>query len=207
MITQARGNPPFTRYSDINHRQFMALVECAIPPDKVRLVGTMYEFSKYGHRNQVRDGLPPRRYFDHPKECSIIALTELGVTDWRIVTALLGHDLMEDSFLLNSELIQTVFGEEVALDLRCLTKEPKEGYLERLMLFGNTRVLTDKLIDRLHNVRTLDTCVPEKREKQIKETREKYFPLVDHLAKLDASQKWRAHALAEKLQEACEYYS
>jgi GTP pyrophosphokinase len=177
-----------------------------VPPKDVRIIERMYRYSKYGHRNQVRDN--DVRYFDHPKECAIIAMREFKISDWRTITVLLGHDLQEDSFLADSEDLEINFGTDVARDIRVLSKIPKEGYLERLRLFGSSTAWIAKLCDRLHNLRTLSGCTPEKQVKQIKETKDHYLWFADHLpTKVGIEQAWLGSAFKDKILEACDYYS
>ena len=48
-------------------------------------VRTAYAFSKYGHRNQVRDD--GSRYFDHPKAVSLVIFDDFGIRfDWRVLS-------------------------------------------------------------------------------------------------------------------------
>ncbi len=197
---------PFAQYSDIPKAQFMAMVECVVAPKDVHLIDKMYRYAKYGHRNQVRDN--GRRYFDHPKECAIIAMKEFNISDWRTLAVLLGHDLQEDSFLVDSKDLEINFGTDVALDIRVLSKIPKEGYLDRLKLFGSTTSWIAKLCDRLHNLRTLDGCTVEKRVKQINETKQHYIWFADHLpTKVSSQSTWLGPAFKDKILEACEYYA
>jgi (p)ppGpp synthase/HD superfamily hydrolase len=192
--------------------QFMAMVESVVVPKDVHYVKEMYALAKYGHRNQTRDG--GRRYFDHPKECAIIALTELyplvglRFVDWGFLAVLLGHDLQEDSFLVTSEVLEKIFDAGVATDIRVLSKIPKDGYLDRLHAYGTSRCWLVKLIDRLHYLRTLDACSPEKIAKQIAETKDHILLFADQYPLLAENEyNVLGSVLKDKILEACEYYS
>jgi len=55
-------------------------------------------------------------------------------------------------------------------------------YFERLKSSGSDTKLI-KMADRLHNMRTLGCCPPQKQVRKIKETRDVYFPLIEDIAK------------------------
>jgi GTP pyrophosphokinase len=189
-----------------NYDGFRAIVESRFSHDAVQAIMAAYELAKYGHRTQTRkDG---GRYFDHPRSVAIIAIVELLVTDWRVVVDTLLHDIKEDAHLLQPWSIERLFGSEVANDLQLLTKEPKEGYLGRIKVFANERVLIAKLCDRTHNLREMGSCGAEHREKQLRETRADYLPLVPLLrSKLSLPDRWRADYLEREMNRALEHWS
>lgn len=75
------------------------------------------------------------------------------------------------------------FGSNVVSIVKNLSKVPKEGYHDRLANCNNWQVLAIKACDRLDNLRSLivEGTSLEFQKKQIKETRELYFPLFDKL--------------------------
>ncbi len=161
--------------------QFEELISKYFIPSQVRLIMMSYRFAKYGHRGQERDG--GGRYFDHPREVSLILLNQ-GVLDHEVIITALLHDVMEDSFILTWQDLEYIFGSRICTLVKLVTKEPglpKDQYFPRL-LSGAPEAWLVKMADRLHNLSTLDGCSREKQLKQIKETREKYFPLCDRLA-------------------------
>lgn len=176
---------------------FFAPLQVALDPSECERIGFAYIASKFGHRNQMRDD--GSRYFDHPKSAAWIYISELNGRDERVIIDLLLHDLSEDSYLLSPYRISLNFGEDIALDVRALTKLPKgkettEEYLERVIAQGPWAIIT-KLCDRLHNNRSMRGCTAEKREKQIKETREHHLRvLVPALRQYDG--QWIIHAIA-----------
>ena len=174
---------------------FFAYLAVALKPDEYENVQFAYLTSKYGHRGQVRnDG---GRYFDHPKAAAWIYISELGGRDPRTIIDLLLHDLAEDAYLLSPYRLRLNFGADVALDVRALTKLPKgkettDEYLARVISRGPETIVA-KLCDRLHNLRTLGTCTPEKRTNTIQETRE-YHLLLLIPALRSCDEAWAAFA-------------
>ena len=172
----------------------------------MRYVRAAYQLSKGAHRNQKRDG--GRRYFDHPREVALILMKELKIGDWKVIVLGLLYDTLEDSFLMSPWVLEKIFGADVAISVRRLTKEDKEGYLDRLRTFGTSRDLMVKLVDRLHNLRTLSSCSKEKRRKQIAETRTEYLSLADRLIiMLPAEEKWRGIYIKEQIESLCRKFN
>ncbi|NTW46281.1 MAG: hypothetical protein HGB18_04515 [Candidatus Moranbacteria bacterium] len=88
--------------------------------------------------------------------------------------------MQEDSFLLSPYRIRLNFGVVTATRVQALTKRKKneeneEEYLDRVIR-GDALTVLGKALDRLHNCRTLLACPPEKRRKQIDETRKLVMP-------------------------------
>lgn len=183
--------------------QFEELVNKYFIPSQTRLIMMAYRFSKYGHRGQQRDD--GQRYFDHPRQASVILL-EQAVFDHEIIIATLLHDLMEDSFILAWEDLEFIFGSRVCTIVKLVTKEqglPKEQYFPRL-LNGLPEAWVVKLADRLHNLTTLAGCSREKQIKQVKETRDKILPLCHKLAQEQRYTElagWFAQQIEAKCQE------
>ena len=146
-----------------------------------------YAFSEKAHSEQKRYSGEP--YFTH-----IFAvaknLASLGMNA-KVVSAGLLHDTLEDAHV-SSELIHKEFGDEILFLVEGVTKLGKLKYrgadrhVESLRKFfiavaQNVNVVMIKLIDRLHNVSTLE-YVPEAKRKRIAlETLEIYAPIADRL--------------------------
>ncbi len=159
---------------------FFAPLAVVFNPSDYERVQFAYFASKYGHAKQVREG--GNRYFDHPKASAWIYIDELNGRDPRTIIDLLLHDISEDTYLLSPYRISLNFGEDIALDVRALSKLPKgkesiEEYLHRI-IFREPRVILAKLCDRLHNLRTLRVCSTEKQKRKIAETQRYYIPLL-----------------------------
>ncbi len=184
--------------------QYEELINKYFIPSQAHKIMMAYRFSKYGHRGQERDG--GGRYFDHPREVSLTLLQQ-GLYDHETIIAALLHDVMEDTFILTWEDLEYIFGRQVCILVKSLSKEPglpKEDYLPRLSN-GLPQAWAIKLADRLHNLSTLDGCTREKQLKQVKETREKIMPLAHKLAaqpQFAALGQW----FATQLEKCCQEY-
>lgn len=164
---------------------FFAPLEMSLDPNNLESVSYAYESAKAGHAKQTRLG--GARYFDHPKAAAWIYINELKGRDPRIIIALLLHDVQEDTALLSTYRICRNFGEDIALDLRAITKlrkgvknrikETEEQYICRITE-TSPHVIIVKLCDRLHNLRTLDACPSEKQIKYLEETKTLLMPVL-----------------------------
>ncbi len=185
----------------VGREQFADLLRIRLTPSELRRVMRAYKLAKNGHKGQLReDG---ERYFEHPKAVALILVNELKLFDADTIIIALMHDLQEDAFILDWEDIEDIFGANVLRCVRAVTKEPNKDYLGNL-LEAPTAALFVKLADRLHNLRTLGACRPEKQLKQVKETREKYVKLMDELRRrLPRNEAWRASHLKEQILGRC----
>lgn len=189
-----------------NRRDFFDLLATRLSPDDLEQIGAAYEFSKYGHRNQLRDS--GERYFDHPRSVALIIFEELGITDWQMIVAALLHDIREDSHILTERRIKLNFGETVAGWIKLLTKESGVDYHARLQSCRIWQLWVLKLSDLLHNLRTLGGCDPEKRRHKITETREVYIPLAEQLLLLlPPDQKHIGQYLKREIETLCDRYA
>jgi len=155
-----------------------------------------YEFAEEAHRDQKRYSGDP--YFVHAAEVGYL-LASAGMDAQTIAAGLL-HDTIEDAGV-KPKAIEERFGAEVLSLVEGVTKlgtlryRGLERHTESLRkLFAATakdlRVLIIKLMDRLHNARTLEH-VPKK-EKQTRiaqETLEIYAPIADRLGMSVAKQE------------------
>jgi L-rhamnose mutarotase len=82
--------------------------------------------------------------------------------------------------------LEHCFGTEVVSIVKLLSKVPKENYIDRLVNCNTWKVLTIKACDRLDNLRSLmiDGVSIDFKKKQVKETKEKYFPIFNKLLHL-----------------------
>lgn len=186
---------------------FFAPLRPVFPPNDFEMIRFAYFVSKYGHAGQKRDG--GSRYFDHPKAAAWIYIHELKGRDLRMMVVLLLHDIREDCYLISAYRMSKNFGIDVTEDVTAMTKLPKgrettREYLQRVIDQGPWAILA-KLCDRLHNLRTLAACTPEKQREQIKETRTYHLPMLLP-ALMKHGGQWREYAqmLDLKLHEAIE---
>jgi GTP pyrophosphokinase len=154
----------------------------------IQRVKEAFKVSDAAHLGQFRKSGEP--YITHP-----IAVAEL-LADWKLdaaaIQAALLHDVLEDSGISKQELTEK-FGATVAelvdgvskLDrLRFDSSEQQQAESFRKMLLAmarDVRVILIKLADRLHNVRTLDAMVAEKRHRIARETLDIYAPIANRL--------------------------
>ena len=165
-----------------NKATFFARLESRLAPsDLVRVRGAYY-LAKYGHRAQVRKETDefgkPLRYFEHVRRVAIVLMDEAHRFDPDLVCTALLHDALEDTDDIDGYVIEQFFGKEVARRVRLLTKDPKEGYVERLATADSDTVLV-KACDRLDNIRSLSETSVEFQEKQVAETLNQYLPVFE----------------------------
>ncbi|MFE1248879.1 RelA/SpoT family protein [Streptomyces sp. NPDC058735] len=145
-----------------------------------------YVLAESSHRGQMRKSGEP--YITHPLAVTLI-LAELGAETTTLTASLL-HDTVEDTDVTLDQ-VREHFGEEVRYLVDGVTKLEKvdygaaaepETFRKMLVATGNdVRVMSIKLADRLHNMRTLGVMRPEKQERIAKVTRDVLIPLAERL--------------------------
>ncbi|MDQ0716655.1 guanosine-3',5'-bis(diphosphate) 3'-pyrophosphohydrolase [Streptomyces luteogriseus] len=145
-----------------------------------------YVLAESSHRGQMRKSGEP--YITHPLAVTLI-LAELGAETTTLTASLL-HDTVEDTDVTLDQ-VRDQFGEEVRFLVDGVTKLEKvdygaaaepETFRKMLVATGNdVRVMSIKLADRLHNMRTLGVMRPEKQERIAKVTRDVLIPLAERL--------------------------
>jgi len=145
-------------------------------------------FASRVHCNQRRDDGTP--FVTHPLTVASYLL-DMGMDAPTVIAGVL-HDTVEDGDNVQIGDIETMFGHEVAFlvdGVTKLTKSGKQTYVTKkqeqtenlrklfLAIAEDVRVVIIKLADRLHNMRTIDVCSPQKQIKKSKETIEVYAPL------------------------------
>nr|WTB05090.1 HD domain-containing protein [Streptomyces antimycoticus] len=145
-----------------------------------------YVLAESSHRGQMRKSGEP--YITHPLAVTLI-LAELGAETTTLTASLL-HDTVEDTEVTLDQVGEE-FGEEVRYLVDGVTKLEKvdygaaaepETFRKMLVATGNdVRVMSIKLADRLHNMRTLGVMRPEKQVRIAKVTRDVLIPLAERL--------------------------
>ncbi|KUO17535.1 RelA/SpoT family protein [Streptomyces dysideae] len=145
-----------------------------------------YVLAESSHRGQMRKSGEP--YITHPLAVTLI-LAELGAETTTLTASLL-HDTVEDTDVTLHQ-VREQFGEEVRYLVDGVTKLEKvdygaaaepETFRKMLVATGNdVRVMSIKLADRLHNMRTLGVMRPEKQARIAKVTRDVLIPLAERL--------------------------
>jgi GTP pyrophosphokinase len=145
-----------------------------------------YLLAESSHRGQMRKSGEP--YITHPLAVTLI-LAELGAETTTLTASLL-HDTVEDTDVTLDQ-VGAQFGAEVRYLVDGVTKLEKvdygaaaepETFRKMLVATGNdVRVMSIKLADRLHNMRTLGVMRQEKQERIAKVTRDVLIPLAERL--------------------------
>jgi GTP pyrophosphokinase len=174
-----------------DHASFLGRFRLKVTPTDLKRLDMAYDMAKYGHRNQFRES--GERYFEHVRSTAIILVDELEVYDVELVMSALLHDMLEDSFLLKGDRIEMIFGSRVAHITAEVSKLPKDdprftspqqrlNFYHQQIKSSNWEVKLVKLADRLHNLRTLESCSPDKRRRKLTETKRYYLPFIRDLA-------------------------
>jgi GTP diphosphokinase / guanosine-3',5'-bis(diphosphate) 3'-diphosphatase len=158
------------------------------PSEKDRkLIEKACAFAKKAHEGSFRFSGEP--FFNHVF-ATALELAKIGM-DAETISAGLLHDSVEDTKTTRED-IEKEFGEEVLFLVDGVTKLGELRYrgadkhiesLRRLFVATSkdVRVLMIKLMDRLHNMRTLSHVPEEKKYRIAKETLSVYAPLADRL--------------------------
>jgi len=166
--------------------ELLALMKKPTAEDK-KVIEKACAFAREAHKNHTRFSGEP--YFNH-LFATAEQLARLGLDSTTISAGLL-HDSIEDTSVTKKEL-REAFGDELVFLVEGVTKLGELRYrgadkhvesLRRLFVATSKdiRVLMIKLMDRLHNMRTLHHVPKEKRERIAKETLTIYAPLADRL--------------------------
>ena len=202
-----------------NRATFLKRLEGKFPKEEIENIDFAYDLAKEAHRTAVRD--EGMRYFEHPRSGCLIMIDELGLYDRDLLISFLLHDIGEDTpmfgnvtksydvFVAKARLRLTkLFGEKVADTVIRLTKPSVENvrfnskqetfdfYVKELA--KNEDAVLLKMVDRLHNLRTLPSDKPEKIEKQIRETRDIFLPIFETVL---GERKKFAEVLVTKIKE------
>ncbi|MEK7559785.1 MAG: HD domain-containing protein [Patescibacteria group bacterium] len=178
----------------IGREEFEKMLQFKMSPENLKLVKKAYRMSKYGHKGQERQS--GERYFEHPKTMALILINEFQIYDHEMIIAALLHDGVEDSFIFGTgneafDEIEKEFGKRPAQFVALLTKARCEenqksqrdcGYYNALY-DGPAEAKVLKLVDRIHNLRTLKDCDIKKQERQLLETSMCVWRIAESIAK------------------------
>ncbi|WP_455356604.1 RelA/SpoT family protein [Streptomyces sp. SYSU K217416] len=156
------------------------------PDADLAVLHRAYVLAESSHRGQMRKSGEP--YITHPLAVTLI-LAELGAETTTLTASLL-HDTVEDTEVTLDQ-VRAEFGAEVCYLVDGVTKLEKvdygaaaepETFRKMLVATGNdVRVMSIKLADRLHNMRTLGVMRPEKQARIARVTRDVLIPLAERL--------------------------
>ena len=174
--------------TDVLVDKIIGMVKGYSPNANTDMIYVAYKLAKSAHSHQFRRSGAP--YIEHPVQLAYIA-AQLSLDATAISAALL-HDVVEDT-PYTYENIETIFGKSVAELVDGVTKLRKIKYNTReeqqvenlrkmfLAMAKDIRVVIIKLIDRLHNMRTLNFMPRAKQLLISKETLDVYAPLAHRL--------------------------
>ena len=227
MIARALGKTPKALIIEIkseqlpkeNRETFFKRLEGKLSKEEIQDIEFAYDISKEAHRPAMRD--EGMRYFEHPRAGCLIMIDELGLYDRDLLISFLLHDVGEDTPMLGNVTksydefrekaefrLQKLFGEKVADTVIRLTKPSVDNvkfhskeevynfYFEELQ--KSEDAILGKMVDRLHNLRSLSGNKPEKIKRQIEETESKYIPIFDSVS---GEKKQYAEILLSKIKE------
>lgn len=153
------------------------------------IINKAFNFARQAHRGVRR--LSGEPYIMHPIAVAQIACEDIGLGSTSICCALL-HDVVEDTDY-TVEDIRNIFGDKIAQIVDGLTKisggifgdqasAQAESFKKLLLTMSeDIRVILIKISDRLHNMRTLGSQLPNKQYKIAGETLYIYAPLANRL--------------------------
>lgn len=174
--------------TDVLVDEIISRVKQYSPSANTDIIYVAYLLAKNAHKNQFRKSGDP--YIEHPVQVAYIA-SQIKLDAVTICACLL-HDVIEDT-PYTYEDIQTIFGSNVAelvdgvtklAKIKYNTREEQQVENLRKMFFAmskDIRVIVIKLLDRLHNMRTLNFMPRNKQLIISKETLDVYAPLAHRL--------------------------
>ena len=158
------------------------------PDGDVELLRKAHDLAESAHKGQFRKTGDP--YITHPVMVALM-LADYGLDEQTLAAAFL-HDAVEDTPLTLNE-ISAEFGAEIASLIDGVTKLDRVRYANReqaqaatirkmvVAMAKDVRVLIIKLVDRLHNMRTVGALREEKQRRVARETLDVYAPLAHRL--------------------------
>ncbi len=159
-----------------------------LPEQPIEKIFQAYTVASDAHKEQKRQSGEP--YITHPLAVASI-LADMHMDAETIMAALL-HDVIEDT-PVEKKTLALQFGEPVAelvdgvskltrIEFKNKAEAQAENFHKMVLAMSrDIRVVIIKLTDRLHNMRTLDNLLPEKRRRIARETLEIYAPIANRL--------------------------
>lgn len=142
-----------------------------------------YIFAKEAHKGQKR--LSGEEFITHPVAV-METMRELGFCDEYLSAALL-HDVLEDTSVTYLQILER-FGYRVASLVDAMSEDAssdgiarmvrKERYYQKFSeaLVKYPHLIVLKLADRQHNLSTINSLVPRKQFRYVRETRDVFLP-------------------------------
>jgi len=173
-------------------------------PDSLAMIRKAYEYAREKHKEQFRKSGEP--YFVHLQNVGyILATLHAGP---QTISAGLLHDTMEDCNVPKEEIARE-FDMDVANLVEGVTKIGRLAFNDDkeyeaanhrkifIAMAKDVRVIIIKLVDRLHNMRTLEYTSKESQVRKASETLQVYCPIAHRLGFGD---------IKNELEDLCFYY-
>ena len=148
------------------------------------LINKAIYFAKEYHAGQVRKSGEP--FYTHPLEVAYI-VSDYNLKTEVIVTSIL-HDILEDTEATESMLAE-VFGSRIAEMVDRLTRDRSDGsklsveqVLRNAWFQNDKEVVLIKIVDRIHNINTVNYLSPEKQKEQVTETIKNFLIFAEELS-------------------------
>jgi (p)ppGpp synthase/HD superfamily hydrolase len=175
---------PLYNQTQYTREELIADVNSRVDPVELTTILGAFEMASHVHAFQVRnDG---EQYFWHISRVARIIVRELGYLNADVISAALLHDVLEDSDIINAEVIKFNFSPYISYIVEVLTKNihltgtlrEKEDteYIERLR-FSSLDCKIVKFAERLDNYRCLEFGVKRNPFRYIEETEQHYYPM------------------------------
>ncbi|MDD3382355.1 MAG: bifunctional (p)ppGpp synthetase/guanosine-3',5'-bis(diphosphate) 3'-pyrophosphohydrolase [Bacilli bacterium] len=176
-------------YCHVTIENVLAEAEKYLRQEKnIKLIKEAYDFAQFKHQGQFRMSNDP--YIQHPLEIAFM-LASLKTGPATIVAGIL-HDILEDTETTKEEL-ELKFGSDIASIVDGVTKIGRLKYMTKakvlaknhqkilLAMAKDIRVVIVKLVDRIHNMRTLEFHTVENQKRIAQETLDLYAPLAHRI--------------------------
>ena len=154
------------------------------------LINKAIYFAKEYHAGQLRKSGEP--FYSHPLEVAYI-VSDYSLKTEVIVTSIL-HDILEDTEVTASMLAEA-FNLRIAEMVDRLTRDRPdriklsvEQVLRNAWVQNDKEVVLIKIIDRIHNIRTVNYLAPEKQKKQVTETIKNFLIFAEALSLPEVSE-------------------
>jgi len=154
------------------------------------LINKAIYFAKEYHAGQLRKSGEP--FYSHPLEVAYI-VSDYSLKTEVIVTSIL-HDILEDTEVTASMLAEA-FNSRIAEMVDRLTRDRPDGIklsveqvLRNAWVQNDKEVVLIKIIDRIHNIRTVNYLAPEKQKKQVTETIKNFLIFAEALSLPEVSE-------------------
>ena len=148
------------------------------------LINKAIYFAKEYHAGQVRKSGEP--FYTHPLEVAYI-VSDYNLKTEVIVTSIL-HDILEDTEATESMLAE-VFGSRIDEMVDRLTRDRSDGsklsveqVLRNAWFQNDKEVVLIKIVDRIHNISTVNYLSPEKQKEQVTETIKNFLIFAEELS-------------------------